>query len=1040
MSSRYRLYRSDQSWWFSLLTGLADLLSSLSLAVVLIFSLAGTLAFATFVEARYGTPSVQFFVYQTWWFDALLILLALNILFAAMVRYPWKRYQTGFVITHIGLLTLISGAALSRLYGIDSQVIVFEDQTSKWAWGDHFKIKLTEVGNESPSRNGSSVKDKKTSELTFRGGPMSWEDYSNKFTFSAPVGQTDDDWRKRIGRRVVQGLSGLLFGLPLRHKTGDTLFERDGLKIKVKNYYANSTLEGPLQLRVGGGVIKRKVVNEEDGTTKEVSEEMGWSPISLFTSAMRDKKAYPFGVGEKQFVGGGYFVFGFAPSEAQVKAFLDSAPKAPLGPKGSVVLHAEGKRLEFSVEEKLGKGKFSLEGSPFEFEVANYFPIGLPIVNAKQEIDFEGQPGATSPDNPVVLVKVWKEGKEQRKIALLTEAPELNLYDYDNGIFGAYWFDQSSRSRDERMQLQISSRIEILRGPDHRLYYRYWNLKEVVAAAELPKEGGETSAVLAFKMPPGAPVEQVKMYVERYVPSDGPMKAPAPVEFKRDLPIAQSRPAVQLEISTIGEDGQERTRTEWLRAASADDPTLLRSEDRLAISSGDRKYELSMMLDAIDIGFRVRLDKFERKLDPGTSQASHFSSTIDLLDREVSRELRFVGPRGGRPKQLKTPGCEPGALVIDPLRGDLFVSDTRRPVIWRIRADRDGEWEYGDFTSQVGGEITALAIDAKTRRLYWVETGPHGEGSLMSMDLGGEGQAERVAGFSAAPRHLVLDDEARAVYFIDSISGELQSLDLKDKKTQVIASGFEDAVGLAYDSGSRPSFYIAMGRSGEVRQVEDGESHLIKRLPNGQTPLSLALAPGGNALILGVGMETPRPKNSNKPPAERTADAIVQIDLKTKAETRLAQNRIYQPDAIATDSSSGNIFWTQTASLGQDMWITMNAPIDVDDPHSGRSYRLFQESYNGPWLPGSPEFDEIVPASSAKDELYMSVLSVNYDPGRGIRSAGCVLVIIGVAVMFFMRAYFFTPRQRGSSPNSLAAGSDRIANGSRLVAAEMVEA
>lgn len=1036
MSSRYRLHRAGQGFPFSLLTRLADSLASLSLAVVLIFTLAGTLAFATFVEARYGTASVQFFVYQTWWFDGLLILLALNILFAAMVRYPWKRYQTGFVITHIGLLTLISGAALSRLYGIDSQVIVFEDQTSKWAWGDHFKIKLREVGADRESNRLTSTKTKSESEITFNGGPMSWEDYTKKFTFSGPMQSVEPDIWKRAGKSTVNGLSGLLFGLPMRHRAGNTLFERDDIEIKVRDYFSHSEMEGPIRLRVGGGKIKEKVVDEADGTTKEVAKDMGWSETSLFTNKMRDQKAYPLGVGEKQFMGGGYFVLSMAIKDDQVKAFLDSAPKTAIGPKGAVVLHVSGKRVEFSVEEKLGKGKFPVEGTPFEIEVAKHFSVGLPVINAKQEIDFEGQPNANSPDNPVVVIKVWKEGNETRNIALLSEAPELNVYDYENGIYGVYWFDQSGRTRDERMRLQISSRIEVLHAPDQKLYYRYWNLSQVVAAGELPTTGGEAAAINAFKMPAGAPVGQLKMYVERYVPFDGPIKVPAPVEFKRDLPIAQSRPAVLLEITAKKENGETITTEKWLRAASADDPTLLRADDRLVAEGGKRQYELSMMLDAIDIGFRVRLDKFERKLDPGTSQASHFSSTIDLIDRDTFRELRFVNAKGGRVNQLKTPGCEPGAAIaVDPLRGDLFVADAKRPVIWKFRADDRGEWDMGEFTSQVSGEISALAIDSKARKLYWVEaSGPQGEGALMSIDADGDGAAQRVHAFSIAPKLAALDSKGQSLYFIDPISAELNSLDLQAKKTKLVVGGLEDAVGLVAVGGDSPQIYVADQKSGAILVVEDGESKAVTRLPKDHKPISLALGPDGDSLLVGVEIATPKPVNTNKPPAERLPDAIVRVGLKDKSEVKLAQSRVYSPSAIASDPTSGQIYWIQSASLGENMWITMNAPIDVDDPHSGRSYRVFQESYNGPFLPGSEVFEELVPPSSSKDELYMSVLSVNYDPGRGIRSAGCVLVTIGVAVMFFMRAYFFTPRAR-TTPSP----AGRAVNAQRIVSAEMVE-
>jgi hypothetical protein len=93
--------------------------------------------------------------------------------------------------------------------------------------------------------------------------------------------------------------------------------------------------------------------------------------------------------------------------------------------------------------------------------------------------------------------------------------------------------------------------------------------------------------------------------------------------------------------------------------------------------------------------------------------------------------------------------------------------------------------------------------------------------------------------------------------------------------------------------------------------------------------------------------------------------------------------------------------------------ITMNAPVDFSDPETGRSYRLFQESFMGPWLPGDELYDRFTKNLAAKPErLEASVLTVNYDPGRGVKYAGSGLIVVGIFTMFYMRAYFFGPRKQ----------------------------
>ena len=89
-------------------------MASLELAVVTIAASVLVLAWATlWVERLYGSEAARFAVYGTWWFAALLLLLALNVLAAALIRFPWRKKQTGFVVTHAGILVLLAGCLWS---------------------------------------------------------------------------------------------------------------------------------------------------------------------------------------------------------------------------------------------------------------------------------------------------------------------------------------------------------------------------------------------------------------------------------------------------------------------------------------------------------------------------------------------------------------------------------------------------------------------------------------------------------------------------------------------------------------------------------------------------------------------------------------------------------------------------------------------------------------------------------------------------------------------------------------------------------------
>lgn len=702
--AKYKLRSPSQPFWMRVLLGLFEFSASLKLAVVLIFSAAIVLALATFVEKYYGTSGVQFGMYGTWWFTALNALLAWNIFAAAAIRYPWKRYQTGFVITHVGLLTLLFGCLMSRRGGIDAQMPLFEGAQGHLAYEDSQHLLLTRR-SRSPGESLAEALDRKgeVTAIPFVSGPFNWADYETALPFLP--------WR-------------------LARRDRGVLYDQDGVKLEVLDYYSNSEMVQAPFVRLWMTTPSPPKLGA-DGKPLAAAE--NWRPFSFNIRKVDHPRfsRYRYGTGDRQTLGGGKIVFMLSGSDAEVQAFLGSQPEGKIGEQGQAVLFAGGQKFAIDVAERLDQGKSPLGKSGYEVEVVKYIGTAdldrhapaeeLHVVEAAVEEGGE-QHGA---ENPAVELRISRGNTSQRML-LFANTPELNLQDYDDEVFGSYWFDHGRKSGEELLAGKGESRIDLLQGPlsadgTARLYYRYWNRKEVVAAKELPLDG---TPVDAFKMP----IAQLKMYVERtdFVPSDRPLVKPVPKKFDKMVPIVAANRAARLRLSVDGESEEF-----WLEGKPVE--TEPRPPIAHTVAAEKQVVSVAMPLDAVDVGFRVALNKFEMKLDPGTSQPSHYSSYVDIK-----------------------------------------------------AADRD-------------------------------------------------------------------------------------------------------------------------------------------------------------------------------------------------------------------------------KTIQRNQWITMNAPVDFADPRDGRSYRFYQESFMGPWRPTDAEFKRLVPGSSKKKLLYGSVLTVNYDPGRGVKYAGCLLVIGGIATMFYMRAYFFKP-------------------------------
>ncbi|OGX38358.1 MAG: hypothetical protein A3C53_01800 [Omnitrophica WOR_2 bacterium RIFCSPHIGHO2_02_FULL_68_15] len=108
----------------------AQLLGSLKVAVPLLVAIGGVLAWGTIYETRFGTAAVQQFIYQAWWFQALLGFLAINLAVSAGMRYPWKRSQAPFLCAHLGIILILLGGIIGGRFGVEGQLIIPEGQAS----------------------------------------------------------------------------------------------------------------------------------------------------------------------------------------------------------------------------------------------------------------------------------------------------------------------------------------------------------------------------------------------------------------------------------------------------------------------------------------------------------------------------------------------------------------------------------------------------------------------------------------------------------------------------------------------------------------------------------------------------------------------------------------------------------------------------------------------------------------------------------------------------------------------------------------------
>lgn len=557
-------------------------LASLKLAVLSLSTLAATLALATFIEAWYGTGAVQQFVYRSKGFAILLAFLGTNILCAALIRYPWTKRQTGFVVTHTGLLIVLLGSFISVNIADEGQVGMLEGSApvSQVVRLDHPVVRV-----RTPDPHGTGAEEYV---YPFFGGSFAWS-ADRKETLTGPK----DPFRIEVSRYLPASSAPLPVREPDPSGEGPPMLKAS-LMLKTPNMpQAQNVLDqGPGG--DGGWMVAR---NPRIG---RATESLGPAMIA--------------------------FQFASGPNVAQIVDDFLHPPANPLTDSQARIHYKDkaGKDrvYEWAVTDDQGGKSVTLPESDLTVTFDKKVMAPVPAEMDPHWIEGEGGDGVV----PAVLFKVKKgNGPEIPHYgwAAWPMVPSfINPRDFEDGqelVRIGYFTPPSLASKGAVMQGRFGV-IEIMGTPDKALYYRAFGRDENDGKHGLRGIGPLTlgrSMPFASKGP-----MMLSFRVDDLVPSGKTRMVCEPVTLSK-ADLNNGIPACEVRM-TVG----DHTETFWLRRT----PDLSPHFQDVPFPGG--AYRLAYDFDRKDLGFNLKLTDFDVGMDPGTATPSSFTSQVLLTDPE----------------------------------------------------------------------------------------------------------------------------------------------------------------------------------------------------------------------------------------------------------------------------------------------------------------------------------------------------------------------------------------------------------------------
>ncbi|MEY2438747.1 MAG: hypothetical protein QOI34_132, partial [Verrucomicrobiota bacterium] len=346
----------------------AKFFASVKLAVVLLAVLILAAIAGTIYESSWDAKIARAYIYGAPWFNVWLTLLAANLAVSALSRWPWRKHHVAFLVTHLGIITLLTGSLIGRIWGIEGTITLFKGEPpANRLLVDQRQLRIHDVDGIT-----------KGYPAEFLHHPPSPERARDLGSLASGARLSIIDYAPALdGRLNPKPLKE--GGTPALHFTVNTAMMNQHLESWL---LADDAQRGNFSMGLANIELKRGAAPAAPAQPGTNEINTAKDPIDLEESIFAFSKAPEEQIGRVAKGGS---------SGAKVRLV------APInGNNGRVTVSVAGKEATFDVGQNLGQ-EMKIEDSPFTARIDQYWP------------DFriqDGKPASLSdqPNNPAILV------------------------------------------------------------------------------------------------------------------------------------------------------------------------------------------------------------------------------------------------------------------------------------------------------------------------------------------------------------------------------------------------------------------------------------------------------------------------------------------------------------------------------------------------------------------------------------------------------------------------------------------------------------